>query len=101
MRVRSSHNRVAADMTASAVRLNVHRSDASHSRRPSGNEQVSPSYARDHSQNDVKIEEYESDYASGRGSRSNSIRFVILKDDVMFENPKTPELKAVLKRQVN
>lgn len=56
---------------------------------------------REGSQNEVKIEEYDSDQMSGRASRSNSIKFVKLKDDVMFENPHTPELKKVLKNRVN
>jgi hypothetical protein len=99
--IRSRQNRVTAEISASALRLNQQGSiNPSHLRRQSGLEPNSASNPRDSLQNEVKIEEYESDGASGKGSRSNSIRFVILKDDVMFANPKTPELKAVLKRQV-
>lgn len=74
-------------------------SNQSHPRRenpPSGPDQ----YRREHSQNEVKIEEYESDQVSDKGLRSPTIRFVMLKDDAFFENPNTPELKAVLKRRV-
>ena len=59
-----------------------------------------PAYPRQRSQNEVKIEEYESENGSEKPSRSNSIRFVMLKDDVIFENPNTPELKAILKKKV-
>lgn len=52
---------------------------------------------REGSHNDVKIEEYDSELASARRSRSDSIKFVKLKQDVMFENPETPMLKNLLK----
>ena len=53
------------------------------------------------SQNEVKIEEYESENHSRAGSRTNSIKFVMLKQDIMFENPQTPELRKVLKNRVH
>lgn len=58
------------------------------------------SHHRDPSQNEVKIEEFAVDQMSPRLSRNDSIRFVIQKEGVMFENPHTPELKAILRKKV-
>lgn len=95
--VRSKSNKVEA-LSSSNVRLNDQRiASPRHSRRESARD---PS-GRESSQNDVKIEEYDSDAMSGKESKSNSIRFVILKDDVKFEYPGTPQLRAVLKKKVD
>ena len=73
----------------------------SHDRGPSHDLEVAePNQYKDPSQNEVKIEEYDSDQYSGRHSRSNSIKFVMLKQDVMFENPETPFLRKFLGNKV-
>lgn len=88
-------------MSSSTARLNLQaRGSINHSRRESGDDQSSSQ--NNNSQNEVRIEEYDADAnSSGKRSRANSIRFVMLKDDVMFESPNTPALKAALNKNVN
>lgn len=50
--------------------------------------------------NEVKIEELDSDQMSAKGSNINSIKFVKLRQDIMFEYPGTPDLRKVLKDRV-
>lgn len=48
--------------------------------------------------NEVKIEENISVSNSKDNSKSESIQFVMKKDGLVFDNPNTPQLRAVLKR---
>jgi hypothetical protein len=88
-------------LSSSTARLNLQAPRGiNHGRREISDDQLS-SY-NNNSQNDVRIEEYDGDANNcEKQSRENSIRFVMLKDDVMFENPDTPALKAALNKHVN
>lgn len=88
-------------MSSSTARLNLQAPRGiNNNRREIANDQLSSH--NNNSQNDVRIEEYDVDANNDeRLSRSNSIRFVMLKDDVMFESPDTPALKAALNKNVN
>ena len=50
--------------------------------------------------NEVKIEEFDSEQMSGKGSNFNSIKFVKLRQDILFDYPGTPDLKKMLSERV-
>ena len=88
-------------MSSSTTRLNLQAPRSiNHNRRELSNDQLSSH--NNNSQNDVRIEEYDIDANNDeKQSRANSVRFVMLKDDVMFESPDTPALKAALNKHVD